>query len=147
MRKVGMIAIVALIAGLALAASASAAKLKLRGQIVGQPQSKAQITVIRDRHNNLQAVGRIKFTKVTATCDDGTGGAISGSDPRQFPISGKNFTRKTRVQGVGIDHGYFKATGKFRRGGKAVKGSVRFAFKTTSGAGCGTDSVRWRAET
>ena len=35
--------------------------------------------------------------------------------------------------GTGIDHGYFKATGKFRRGGKAVKGNVRFAFKTTHG--------------
>lgn len=147
MRKVGMIAMVTLIAGLVLATSASAAKLKLRGQIVGQPQSKAQITVIRDSHNNLQAVRKLKFTKVAATCDDGTGGAISGSDPRQFPISGKNFTRKTRIKGIGIDKGYFKATAKFRRGGKAVKGSVRFAFKTTAGAGCGTDSVRWRAGT
>ena len=43
------------------------------------------------------------------------------------------------------DKGYFKATAKFRRGGKAAKGSVRFAFKTTVGTGCGTDSVRWRA--
>ena len=50
------------------------------------------------------------------------------------------------MRGVGIDKGYFKASGKFRRGGKAVKGRVRFAFKTAPGAGCGTDSVRWRAE-
>ena len=87
-----------------------------------------------------------KFSKVEATCQDGSGGAISGSDPRHFAISGKNFTRKTRVLGTGIKHGYFKATGKFRRGGKAVKGTVRFAFKTTSGVGCGTGKVPWRAE-
>jgi len=139
---IGLVAI----ASLALASSASAEKLRLKGEIVGQPQSKAQITVLRNKHKNLKAVLKVKFTKVQATCQDGTGGAISGSDPRQFAISGKNFTRKTRVLGTGIEHGYFKATGKFRRGGKAVKGTVRFAFKTTSGVGCGTGKVPWRAE-
>lgn len=135
------------VAAMALAPAASAEKLKLSGQVVGQPQSKAQITVIRDRHRNLQAVRKVQFKKVNALCDDGSSGTISGSDPRKFAVGGKNFTRKTRVLGTGIDHGYFKATGKFRQGGKAVKGNVRFAFKTTTGAGCGTGKLRWRAET
>ena len=149
MRKVGTLAVIALVAvaSLALAASASAEKLRLSGEIVGQPQSKAQITVLRNKHKNLKAVLKVKFTKVEATCEDGSSGTISGSDPRAFRIGGKNFTRKTRVLGTGIDRGYFKATGKFRRGGKAVKGTVRFAFKTTSGVGCGTGRVDWRAET
>ena len=148
MIRAGTLAAIALvaIASLALASSASAEKLRLKGEIVGQPQSKAQITVLRNKHKNLKAVLKVKFTKVQATCEDGSGGAISGSDPRHFAISGKNFTRKTRVLGTGIEHGYFKATGKFRRGGKAVKGTVRFAFKTTSGVGCGTGKVPWRAE-
>ena len=148
MRKAGSLAGLALVAlaSLALASGASAEKLRLKGEIVGQPQSKAQITVLRNKHKNLKSVLKVKFTKVAAKCQDGSGGTISGSDPRQFPISGKNFTRKTRVLGTGIDHGYFKAAGKFRRGGKAVKGSVRFAFKTTSGVGCGTGKVKWRAE-
>lgn len=80
MRNVGIIAIVASIVGLALAGTAAAETLKLHGQIVGQPKSKAQITVIRNSNRNLKAVKKIKFTKVAATCDDGTGGAISGSD-------------------------------------------------------------------
>jgi hypothetical protein len=149
MRRVGALAALTLVAAasLSMAAGASAEKLKLNGEIVGQPKSKAQITVLRNENHNLKAVLKVKFTKVAATCEDGTSGAISGSDPRHFPISGKNFTRKTRVLGTGIDHGYFKATGKFRRGGKAVKGTVRFAFKTTAGVGCGTGKVAWRAET
>ena len=146
MRRVSIGALVALVAIGTLAAGASAEKLKLKGQLVGQPRSKAQLTIVRDKHNNLEAVKKIKFTRVAATCSDGSGGAISGADPRSFSIHGKNFTRKTRVLGTGIDHGYFKATGKFRRGGKAVKGTVRFAFKTTTGAGCGTGRVVWRAE-
>ncbi len=148
MRTFRTVAALALVsaATLGLAAGASAKKLKLDGQVVGQSQSRVQITVIRDSHNNLQAIRKVAFKKVSALCDDGSSGAISGSDPRKFVIGGKNFTRKTRVLGTGIDHGYFKATGKFRRGGKAVKGNVRFAFKTTSGAGCGTGKVRWRAE-
>jgi hypothetical protein len=149
MRRVGTLAALALVAlaSLGLASGASAEKLRLKGQIVGQPQSKAQITVLRNRHRNLKGVLKVKFTKVNATCEDGSSGTISGSDPRPFGISGKNFTRKTRVLGTGIDKGYFKATGTFRRGGKAVKGKVRFAFKLTSGVGCGTGNVVWRAET
>jgi hypothetical protein len=149
MRRIGTVAAPALVAvaSLALASGASAEKLRLKGEIVGQPQSKAQITVLRNKHKNLKGILKVKFTKVNATCDDGSSGTISGADPRPFSIGGKNFTRKTRVLGTGIDKGYFKATGKFRRGGKAVKGKVRFAFKTTSGAGCGTGNVAWRAET
>ncbi len=148
MRTIRIAAALTLVAAatLGLAAGASAKKLKLEGQVVGQAQSRVQITVVRDSHKNLKAVTKVAFKKVTATCSDGTGGAISGADPRPFSIGGKNFTRKTRVLGTGIDHGYFKATGKFRRGGKAVKGNVRFAFKTTTGAGCGTGKLRWRAE-
>jgi hypothetical protein len=129
---------------LVLPSGAAAAQLHLRGQVVGQPSSKAQITVVK-KHGDLTAISSIKFTRVAVTCSDGTSGAISGSDPRTFKIHGKNFTRKTRVLGVGIDHGYFRATGKFRKGGKAVKGGVRFAFKASSGAGCGTGKLTWRA--
>lgn len=131
---------------LAMAATASATNLNLSGQVVGQPKSKAKITVHKNGQGNLTQIRSITFQRVAAQCSDGSSGAISGSDPRTFAIHGKNFTRKTRVLGSGIKHGYFKATGKFRRGGKAVKGNVRFAFKTTSGAGCGTGKVRWRAE-
>jgi hypothetical protein len=148
MRKVSIGAVAALTASaaLVLAAGASAETLRLKGQVVGQPRSKAEVTVVRDKHNNLKAIKKLKFTRIAATCSDGTSGAISGADPRPFAIHGKNFTRKTRVLGTGIDHGYFKATGKFRRGGKAAKGTVRFAFKTTAGAGCGTGRVLWRGE-
>ena len=148
MRKAGSLAALALVAlaSLALASGASAEKLRLKGKIVGQPQSKAQITVVRNKHKNLKSVLKVKFTRSTATCEDGSSGDDQRRRPAPFPISGKNFTRKTRVLGTGIDHGYFKAAGKFRRGGKAVKGRVRFAFKTTSGVGCGTGKVKWRAE-
>ena len=122
-------------------------KLRLSGGIVGQPRSKAQVTVLRNENKKLKAILDVKFTRITAECDDGTSGTISGQDPRRFGIGGKSFTRKTRVVGTGIDHGYFRATGKFRRGGKAVDGKVTFTFTLNGGAKCDTGQVAWRAET
>jgi hypothetical protein len=135
----------AAVVALAFPAWAAAGSINLKGQVVGQPQSRASITVVK-KHGDLVAIGGISFKRVAVLCSNGTSGAISGSDSRRFKIRGKNFTRKTRVLGPGIDHGYFRATGKFRRGGKAVKGNVRFAFTASDGAGCGTGKVRWRAE-
>jgi hypothetical protein len=135
----------AAVAALAFPAWAAAGSINLKGQVVGQPRSKAAITVVK-KHGDLVAIGGISFKRVAVLCSNGTGGTISGSDSRRFKIRGKNFTRKTRVLGPGIDHGYFRATGKFRRGGKAVKGNVRFAFTASDGSGCGTGKVRWRAE-
>jgi hypothetical protein len=130
---------------LALPATAGAAKVKLDGAVVGQPDSRAQITV-RKRHHKLRQVTKLAFSKVDVSCQDGTAGQISGHVTRSFAIRGKDFTRKSRLDAIGIDNGYFKATGRFRGGGKSVSGKVRFAFKLSSnGTGCGTGEVRWKA--
>ena len=83
MRRVGTLAALALVAvaSLALASGASAEKLRLKGEIVGQPQSKAQITVLRNKHKNLKGILKVKFTKVNATCDDGSSGTIDKPRP------------------------------------------------------------------
>jgi hypothetical protein len=130
---------------LALPSGAAAATLHLGGSVVGEPRSRAQITVVK-RHGLVVAISKIKFTRVAVTCSDGSSGAINGVDTRTFTVRGKNFTRKTRIEGSGIEHGYFRATGRFSRGGKAVAGNLRFAFKATSGAGCGTGKARWKAQ-
>ena len=144
MRKAGAVAVTTAVTALTVAAGASAVTIKLKGEVVGQPKSNVQVTV-RKEHGDLTKITKLVFKRVAATCEDGTGGAINGSDPRDFSISGKNFTRKTRVLGPGIDHGYFKSSGRFRRGGKALTGKVRFAFKTTAGVGCGTGNPKFKA--
>ena len=133
-----------ILAALVLPAGANAGKVTLHGSLAGQPKSGVRVTV-QKQHGNLGKVTQLKFTKVAALCDDGSGGLIAGQITRAFRVSGNKFTKKTRVGGVGIDKGYFRASGTFRRGGKNLAGRVRFSFKTTTGAGCGTGNVRYQA--
>ena len=129
---------------LVMPASASAGKIKLQGTVAGAPASNVQITVTKN-HGNLQQITKLKFARVPLNCSDGTAGAITGQSTGSFKVRGKDFTRRTRIEGIGIEKGHFRVSGKFRRGGKVAKGFVRFAIKATSGAGCGTGNVRWKA--
>ena len=129
---------------LAVPATAAAGKVRLQGEVAQAPASNVQITVSK-KQGNLQAITKLKFARVPLNCDDGTNGAITGQATHSFKVRGKDFTRRTRIEGVGIDKGYFRVSGKFRRGGKVAKGFVRFAIKATTGAGCGTGNVRWKA--
>ncbi|MGH2800486.1 MAG: hypothetical protein ACRDM0_23040 [Thermoleophilaceae bacterium] len=129
---------------LALPATATAGKLKLRGAVTGAQGSSVQVTVTK-KGGDIGKITKLKFKRVPLNCQDGQGGAISGSTVRSFGVRGRDFTRKTRISGLGIRKGYFRVAGKFRRGGKVAKGSVRFAIKRTDGVGCGTGDVRWKA--
>jgi hypothetical protein len=141
MRKIGVCA--AVVAALALPATASAEKLKLEGKVIGVAESKVAVGV-QKRHGEIRRIGSMRFRRVPVTCSDGSQGAIDGNLP-SFPVRGKSFTRKATIQGTGIDSGFVKVSGRFRRSGRVVKGSVRFSFKAEGGAGCGTDVRRYKA--
>jgi hypothetical protein len=142
MRRVAVLTVFML--ALALPATAAAGKVKLRGAVTGAQGSAVQLTVTKEG-GEIRKITKLKFQRVPLNCQDGQGGAISGSTLRSFPVRGKDFTRKTRISGLGIKKGHFRVSGKFRRGGKVAKGSVRFAIKRTDGVGCGTGDVRWKA--
>lgn len=142
MRRVAVLTVFMLV--LALPATAAAGKVKLRGAVTGAQGSAVQVTVTK-KGGEIRKITKLKFQRVPLNCQDGQGGAISGSTLRSFPVRGKDFTRKTRISGLGIKKGHFRVSGKFRRGGKVAKGSVRFAIKRTDGVGCGTGNVRWKA--
>jgi hypothetical protein len=129
---------------LAVPSVASAGKVKLGGGVAGAPASKVQITVTK-KHGNLGKITKLKFNRVPITCADGLNTAINGRTVRSFRVSGNKFTKRTRIAGPGIKNGFFRASGKFRRGGKVAKGFVRFSVKRTDGVGCGTDTQRWKA--
>ncbi|MQA74448.1 MAG: hypothetical protein GEU88_08950 [Solirubrobacterales bacterium] len=141
MRKIGACA--ALVAALALPATASAEKVKLEGTVTDVPSSKVKVGV-KKKHGEIRKITSMKFRKVPVTCSDGSSGAINGNLPL-FPVRGNDFTRKAKIRGTGIESGFVKVAGKFRRGGKVVKGTVRFSFKSESGAGCGTDEQAFKA--
>jgi hypothetical protein len=144
MRRVVTVFVVGLIA-LAMPGVASAGKVKLGGGVAGAPSSKVQITVTK-KHGNLGKITKLKFNRVPITCADGLNTAINGRTVRSFRVSGNKFTKRTRIAGPGIKNGFFRASGKFRRGGKVAKGFVRFSVKRTDGVGCGTDTQRWKAK-
>ena len=141
MRKIAACA--AVVAALALPATASAEKFKLEGNIIGVDASEVTVGV-QKRHGEIRRIGSMKFRRVPVTCSDGSQGAINGNLP-SFPVRGKEFTRKATIQGTGIDSGFVRVSGRFRRSGRVLKGSVRFSFKADSGAGCGTDDQRYKA--
>lgn len=129
---------------LTFATGASANSFKLKGSLVGNPTAKVTVKV-KKNGSGIVAVKGMKFTNVPATCSDGSGGVIGGSI-NPFPVDKNNFNRKGRISGAGITNGFLKVGGHFSRGGKAISGKVRFSFKIDSGAGCGTDDLRWKAQ-
>jgi hypothetical protein len=137
-------ALAGIVVVLAVPATASAGKIKLQGNVAGTPSSNVQLTVRKDE-GDLEKITKLKFQRVPLNCSDGTSGAISGQTVRSFEVRGKDFTRRTRIAGPGISKGFFRVSGKFRRGGRVAKGFVRFAITSTTGAGCGTGNVRWKA--
>lgn len=142
-RRVGPAIAVALIA-LAFPTGALAGKVKLKGAVAGQPKS--NVTFVVQKHNgNLGKITKMKFTKIGVNCNDGTAGLIGGQTTKPFRVSGNHFTKKTKLFGTGIDKGYFRASGSFRKGGKQVTGKVRFSLKAETGAGCGTGNVKYAA--
>jgi hypothetical protein len=142
-RRVGPVTVIALLA-LAFPTSALAGKVKLNGAVAGSPKSKVTF-VVQKKNGNLGKITKMKFTKVNVNCSDGTAGLIGGQSTKAFRVSGNHFTKKSKIFGTGIDKGYFRASGKFRRGGKQLTGKVRFSIRTTSGAGCGTGNVKFAA--
>jgi hypothetical protein len=143
MRRVAAVATLTL--ALALPASAvGAGKIKLEGGVTGAQGSSVKLTVTK-KSGHIGKITKLKFQRVPLNCQDGQGGAISGRTLGSFPVRGKDFTRRTKISGTGIKNGFFRVSGKFRRGGKVAKGGVRFSIKRTDGVGCGTGDVRWKA--
>ena len=141
MRKAGLY--VALACVLALPATAGANTYKLRGGIVGSPGTGATAQV-KKKSGEIKQIRSLEFKRVPVRCEDGSTGTLNATFP-QFGVNGKDFTRRTRIQGTGIQNGFVRVSGKFRRNGRVVKGFVRFSFKSSAGSGCGSDTVRWKA--
>jgi hypothetical protein len=143
MRRVA--ALTALAVALALPAAAmGAGKIKLEGGVAGAQASNVQVTVTK-KGGEIGKITKLKFQRVPINCQDGQGGAISGRTLGSFQVRGRDFTRRTRISGPGIQNGFFRVSGRFRRGGKVAKGSVRFAIQRPDGIGCGTGDLRWKA--
>ncbi len=142
MRKAGLC--VALACVLALPATASANTYKLKGGIVGSPGTGVTAKV-KKTSGKVKQIRSLEFKRVPVRCDDGSTGTLNSTFP-QFGLNGKDFTRRTRIEGTGIQNGFVRVSGKFRRNGRVVKGFVRFSFKSSAGSGCGTDNVRWKAK-
>jgi len=142
MRRIVVSAI--LVVALALPAAAIAGKIKLDGGVTGAQGSRVQLTVTK-KSGDIAKITKLKFQRVPLNCQDGAAAAINGRTLRAFPVRGKDFTRKTKISGPGIGNGFFRVSGKFRRGGKVAKGSVRFSIQRTDGVGCGTGDQRWKA--
>lgn len=144
MRKLGVcVAVFAAVMLIALPATASAKSYTLKGTVAGVTTAKVTVKVKVKKGGQIARINALEFKQVPVTCADGSSGAISASFPA-FPVRGKDFTRRTKITGVGIDEGFVRVAGAFRRGGKTAKGQVRFAFQS-GGAGCGTDDVAWKA--
>ena len=131
-RRIGACA--ALVVALALPATASAAKLKLDGKVKGIPDSTVSVGA-KKRDGAIKKVTSMKFRGVPVSCSDGSTGAINGNMPT-MRVRRNNFAAKTSIEGV---------SGQFRRGGRVVKGEVRFTFEAKSGASCTTDKRRFKA--
>jgi hypothetical protein len=142
MRRFAVLAILVVV--LALPAAAIAGKIELKGGVAGAQGSSVQVTVTK-KSGHIGKITKLKFQRVPLNCQDGQAAAISGRTLRSFPVRGKDFTRKTKISGPGIGNGFFRVSGKFRRGGKVAKGSVRFSIQRTDGVGCGTGNQRWKA--
>ncbi|MGH2954000.1 MAG: hypothetical protein ACRDK9_08270 [Solirubrobacterales bacterium] len=142
MRRLTLCGTVALALCLALPGAADATKIKHRGTLVGVPSATVKFAVKKKR-GDLKRITKLRFDDVPVTCADGSVGVVFG-ELRSFGLSGKRFTRKGRIQGIGIQDGRLRVAGKLRRGGKVAKGKVRVAFKSSSGVGCGTDNRAWK---
>ena len=126
------------------ASAAAAGKIKLEGEVAFAEGSKVTLTVTK-KSGHIGKITKLKFQRVPLNCEDGQGGAISGRTLGSYAVRGKDFTRRTKISGTGIKNGFFRVAGRFRRGGKVAKGSVRFSIKRTDGVGCGTGDLRWKA--
>jgi acylphosphatase len=140
-RRIGACA--ALVVALALPATASAAKLKLDGKVKGIPDSRVSVGA-KKRDGAIKKVTSMKFRGVPVSCSDGSTGAINGNMPT-MRVRRNNFAAKTSIEGTGIESGVVRVSGQFRRGGRVVKGDVRFTFEAKSGASCTTDKRRFKA--
>ena len=136
--------IVVLAVALAVPGAAQAAKIKHRGEITGVAGTQVRFVVKKD-HGKLRNISNMVFKDVPVTCEDGSTGTVTGFLPK-FPVSGKDFTRKGKIEGIGIKSGFLRVAGEFRAGGRRASGSVRFSFKSTAGLGCGTDDAPWETQ-
>ncbi len=143
MRQRGTIAgVVAATLVLLVPAAAEANKIKHRGSIQGIPSAKVKFQVKKEG-GDLRKVSNMRFNRVPVQCDDGSAGTITAQLPNFGLANKKKFTRKGRIKGPGINNGTLRAFGKLRSGGKKAKGNVRIAFKSDTGAGCGTGALNW----
>jgi hypothetical protein len=119
-------------------------KFKLHGHIKGVPMTPVTVAVKTDDRGRVRQVIAMKFRGVPVTCSDTSSGAINGNMPT-MRVRRNNFAAKTSIEGTGIESGVVRVSGKFRRGGRVVKGDVRFTFEVKSGASCTTGKRRYKA--
>lgn len=140
MRKATMTGVAVL--ALALPAAASADTIKHEGSIDGVPEAEVKFAV-KKTDGELLKVTDLRFNHVPVTCDDASSGTVTAQLP-SFGLRGRDkFTRKGPIQGAGISDGTLRAFGKLASNGKQARGNVRIAFKSSSGAGCGTNDLNW----
>jgi hypothetical protein len=131
-----IVGVIVATAALTIPAVADANKIRHRGSVQGDERSKVQFKVKKKKGDLVKVTG-LQFRRVDVTCDDGAVGEVTARIP-DFRLKGKKFTRKGPLRGPGINNGSLRAFGKLRSGGRKAKGNVRIAFKSDSGAGCGT---------
>jgi hypothetical protein len=137
-----MCGVLALTLALVVSGVALAGKIRHEGSLVGVTGTSVKFAV-KKKAGDLVSISNLRFQNIPVTCSDGTGGTISGEMPN-FPVRGKEFTRRGPVTGPGINNGRLRVAGRFRRGGRVAEGQVRVSFKAANGAGCGTNDRPWK---
>jgi hypothetical protein len=127
---------------LALPALAQAGSIKHRGKITGVPGTVVKFAV-KKQGGELKSIANMTFTDVPVICEDDRDGDITVELPR-FPVSGKEFTRKGKIEGDAINDGFLRVSGKFSDAGRRASGQIRISFKSDRGAGCATNDVAWK---
>ena len=141
MRRIGACA--ALVAALALPATASAEKLMLEGKVKGVPESTVSVGA-KKRDGAIKKVTSMQFRDIPVRCSDNSEGTIDVNLPK-IRVRRNDFARKTPIEGKGIASGSVRVSGTFRRAGRRVKGSVRVSFEANSGPNCTTGKQRYKA--
>jgi hypothetical protein len=139
-RLAGCVA-VALAIVLALAAVATANRIKHTGAIDGVADSKVSFAVSK-RNGDLKGIRNLKFVGLPVNCSDGTASVVELTLPK-IKVKGKRFSESLPVRGTGIADGTGKTSGRFSRGGKRAAGKVSVSYTLTSGVSCDSGEQSW----
>jgi hypothetical protein len=130
MRRTSKLAALTVVALLALAGVAVAAKtLKHSGSIVGDPESKVKLAVVKS-DGKPRAVRNMRFRNVLADCKQGD--RRIDITPDRSPVKLSKRGRFNETYEVGSDKSELNVRGRVKRRGKRVTGKLDSEYFTVA---------------